>query len=238
MVVLSTRVSYTTQLSGSTFHSGELYNTTEWWYFHSGELYNTTELTHELSDVWNVLKVYLDAFRFFFKRGHIQMLGNCVWLSGCMHIEERLLNEVPRLRLEQKYENKMTQKSSVPPETEKMLGGFSYGELTARTRLLWAVLPFLALPVTLGHITACRCSPALTFSAAIHFAINRSASYCCTVVMVMVMTSLSPIGLFFFRNLLHIFRKCWDFLWVFIYVFSVPYIGLADHGISFLCLEE
>ena len=59
-------MSYTTQLSGSTFHSGELYNTTEWWYFHSScelnnitewwyfhsrELYNTTELTHELSDV-------------------------------------------------------------------------------------------------------------------------------------------------------------------------------------------
>ena len=52
MVVLSTRVSYTTQLSGSTFDSGELYNTTEWWYFHSRELYNTTELTRELSDVW------------------------------------------------------------------------------------------------------------------------------------------------------------------------------------------
>ena len=51
MVVLSTRVSYTTQLSGSTFDSGELYNTTEWWYFHSRELYNTTELTRELSDV-------------------------------------------------------------------------------------------------------------------------------------------------------------------------------------------
>ena len=50
MVVLSTRVSYTTQLSGSTFDSGELYNTTEWWYFHSRELYNKTELTRELSD--------------------------------------------------------------------------------------------------------------------------------------------------------------------------------------------
>ena len=60
-------MSYTTQLRGSTFHSGELYNTTEWWYFHScelnnitewwyfhsRELYNTTELTHELSDVRN-----------------------------------------------------------------------------------------------------------------------------------------------------------------------------------------
>ena len=54
MVVLSTRVSYTTQLSGSTFHSGELYNTTEWWYFHSRELYNTIELTRELSDVCNL----------------------------------------------------------------------------------------------------------------------------------------------------------------------------------------
>ena len=37
------RVSYTTQLSGSTFHSGELYNTNEWWYFHSCELNNITE---------------------------------------------------------------------------------------------------------------------------------------------------------------------------------------------------
>ena len=69
MVALSTRVSYTTRLSGSTFHSGELYNTTEWWYFHScelnnitewwyfhsRELYNTTELTHELSDVWKLI---------------------------------------------------------------------------------------------------------------------------------------------------------------------------------------
>ena len=60
MVVLSTRVSYTTQLSGSSFHSGELYNTTEWWYFHSRELYNTTELTHELSDVWEVCSLFLE----------------------------------------------------------------------------------------------------------------------------------------------------------------------------------
>ena len=64
VVVLSTRVSYTTQLSGSTFHSGESYNTTEWWYFHSRELYNTTELTHELSDVWIVcifIKLHITA---------------------------------------------------------------------------------------------------------------------------------------------------------------------------------
>ena len=70
-------MSYTTQLSGSTFHSGELYNATEWWYFHScelnnitewwyfhsRELYNTTELTHELSDVWIFLKKNLSASR-------------------------------------------------------------------------------------------------------------------------------------------------------------------------------
>ena len=54
MVVLSTRVSYTTQLSGSTFDSGELYNTTEWWYFHSRELYNTTELTREFIQHFSV----------------------------------------------------------------------------------------------------------------------------------------------------------------------------------------
>ena len=33
------------------------------------------------------------------------------------------------------------------------------------------------------------------------------------------------------------FRKCWEFLWVFFNIFSVPYFGLAcDHGNSFLCL--
>ena len=55
MVVLSTWVSYTTQLSGSTFHLGELNSITEWWCFHSRELYNTTELTHELPDVCNIV---------------------------------------------------------------------------------------------------------------------------------------------------------------------------------------
>ena len=35
------------------------------------------------------------------------------------------------------------------------------------------------------------------------------------------------------------FRKCWDFRWVFNYLFSVPYFGLAcDYGNSLLCLEE
>ena len=43
----------------------------------------------------------------------------------------------------------------------------------ARARLLWAILS-LVLPVTFGHTTACR-SPALAFSAAIHFAMKRSA---------------------------------------------------------------
>ena len=41
-----------------------------------------------------------------------------------------------------------------------------------RARSLWAVLS-LVLPVTFGHITACR-SPALAFSAAIHFAMKSS----------------------------------------------------------------
>ena len=43
----------------------------------------------------------------------------------------------------------------------------------ARARLLWAILP-LILPVTFGHTTACS-SPALAFSAAIHFAMKRFA---------------------------------------------------------------
>ena len=43
----------------------------------------------------------------------------------------------------------------------------------ARTRLLWAILS-LVLVVTFGRTTACR-RPALPFSAAIHFAIKRSA---------------------------------------------------------------
>ena len=34
-------------------------------------------------------------------------------------------------------------------------------------------------------------------------------------------------------------RKCWDFLCVFYFIFSVPYFGLAcDHRNSFLCVEE
>ena len=49
----------------------------------------------------------------------------------------------------------------------------------ARKRLLWAILS-LILPVTFAHTTACR-SSALTFSAAIYFAIKRSAP--CTAVL-------------------------------------------------------
>ena len=44
---------------------------------------------------------------------------------------------------------------------------------SARARLLRAILS-LVLPVTFGHTTACQ-SPALAFSAAIHFAMKRSA---------------------------------------------------------------
>ena len=72
-------MSYTTQLSGSTFHSGELYNTAEGWYFHSCELnniaewgyfhsrklYNTTELTHELSDVRKISSGKTKKFEYF-----------------------------------------------------------------------------------------------------------------------------------------------------------------------------
>ena len=44
----------------------------------------------------------------------------------------------------------------------------------ARARLLWDILS-LVLLVTFGHTTACH-SPALAFSAAINFAMKRSAS--------------------------------------------------------------
>ena len=47
------------------------------------------------------------------------------------------------------------------------------GSEPERTRLFWAILS-LVLPVTVGHTTACH-SPALAFSAAIHFAMKRSA---------------------------------------------------------------
>ena len=43
----------------------------------------------------------------------------------------------------------------------------------ARARLIWNI-PFLVLPVTFGHATACR-GPALAFSAAIHFVMKSSA---------------------------------------------------------------
>ena len=61
-------------------------------------------------------------------------------------------------------------------------GGYKFAPLVAmstrasepaRARLLWAILS-LVLPVTFGHTTACR-SPALVFSATIHFAIKYSA---------------------------------------------------------------
>ena len=41
-------------------------------------------------------------------KGRRQLLGNCVWLSGRMPIEERL-NEGPRLQLKQKYEKETKQ---------------------------------------------------------------------------------------------------------------------------------
>ena len=45
-----------------------------------------------------------------------------------------------------------------------------------RARLLLWVILYLVLPVTFGYTNACR-SPALAFSTAIHFAMERSASY-------------------------------------------------------------
>ena len=45
----------------------------------------------------------------------------------------------------------------------------------AQTRLLWAIMS-LVLPVTFGYTTTACQSPALTFSAAFHFAMKRFAT--------------------------------------------------------------
>ena len=105
-----------------------------------------------------------------------------------MHIEERL-NEGPRLQCKHKDENEIKQKQNRCNTREIKHdickpNAWSIHVCTtcrlsimenepARTRLLWTILS-LVLPVTFGYTIACR-SPALAFSAAIHFAMKRFA---------------------------------------------------------------
>ena len=115
-----------------------------------------------------------------------------MWLSGRLHIEERL-NEGPRLQRKHKDESEAKQ-TNVTPEKDVMASahqtpvGYKFAPLVAsqqglsepaRARLLWVILS-LVLPVTFGHNTACR-SPALAFSAAVHFAMKYCAASCSAV---------------------------------------------------------
>ena len=121
------------------------------------------------------------------KKGCKQLLGNCVWLSGLLHIEERL-NDGLRLHSESKKTRTKQNRTHVntrerrhaicKPNARKIqvrtICGYStMARKSVRARLLWAILSFV-LPVTFRHSTACR-SPALTFSAAIYFTLKLSA---------------------------------------------------------------
>ena len=127
------------------------------------------------------------------KKRYLQKRKNKhVWLSGRLHIEGRL-NEGPRLQRKHKDKNEAKQYKCntrerrhdiCKPNARRAQVRATCGQSTrasepARARLLWAILS-LVLPVTFGHTTACR-SPALFFSAAIHFAMKcrRPDSHMC-----------------------------------------------------------
>ena len=87
---------------------------------------------------------------------------------------------------ETKQNNKTSEKDDMT-SANQTLGRYKFAPLVAnqlwganqnKPALFWAVLS-LVLPVTVGHTTACH-SPALAFSAAIHFAM-KSAAPCSTV---------------------------------------------------------
>ena len=118
-----------------------------------------------------------------------------VWLSGRLHIIEGRLNEEPRLQRKKHKDkkNKAKQnKTNVTPEKDVMTsanqtpGGHKFAPLVASQQgranqhepACFGLS--LALPITFGHTTACR-SPALVFSATIHFATKCPAP--CTAVL-------------------------------------------------------
>ena len=120
------------------------------------------------------------------KKRHLQKIKNKhVWLSGRLHIGGRL-NEGPRLQRTYKDENEAKQNKRNTRERRHDIckpnargaqvratcGQSTRASEPARARLLWAILS-LVLPVTFGHTTACR-SPALVFSATIHYAMKCS----------------------------------------------------------------
>ena len=124
------------------------------------------------------------------KRGRRQLLANGVWLSGRMHIEERL-NEGPPIQREQEDENvtktKQRKGKWQRASTKTSSGGYKFAPFlwkstiaseAARASLLWAVIP-LVLLATFGHtiilLTAYCRSSVLAFSAPIHFTMKRSA---------------------------------------------------------------
>ena len=116
-----------------------------------------------------------------------------VWLSGRLHTEGRL-NEGPRLQRKHKDENEANKTNNVTPEKDAMASanqtpvGYKFAPLVASQQgrenqrepaCFGLSYLSLVLPVTFGHTTACR-SPALAFSAAIHFAMKCSVP-CSTV---------------------------------------------------------
>ena len=108
---------------------------------------------------------------------------NKVWLSGRLHIGERL-NEGPRLQQKYEDENEAKQnKGNIMTSANQTPGGYKFAPLVANQQgranqhepaCFGLSILSLVLPVTFGHTTACR-SPALAFSAAIHPATKCSA---------------------------------------------------------------
>ena len=125
------------------------------------------------------------------KKRHLQ-INKRKKLSGRLHIEGRL-DGGPRLQRKHKEDEKRSKAKQnkthvTTPEKDVMAsanqtpGGYKFAPLVAivnkgeRTSTSPLALGYhlLVLPVTFGHTTACR-SPALVFSATIHFAMKCPA---------------------------------------------------------------